>query len=123
MSIKIKLSELHAAAPHFKRVMSERMPVKTAYRLKRLVDRVDSELKSFEKQQNEFIKELGAPDPKNPVMISIQDPEKMVEFGKRMDELGSLEITIDRDHIKLEDLGNINVSPIEMSALSKFIEE
>lgn len=117
--IKVKLSDLVSSVEQLKAIQEVKIPIKISYRIKRLIDKVESILKVYNDSRNELVKEFGDIDEKTK-NISVTDPEKLKEFAIKLQELLNEEDEIDFDKIKIEDLGNIT---IEAKNLPTFIFE
>lgn len=124
--MKIKLSELYFARETLKKLFSEAVSVKLAYRLSRISKKVNAEMKLVEEQRNELVKkyadEQSEEDKKKNVPISVS-PSKFDEFRKEFDELLDEEIDIDTYPVELDLLSEFKLSANDMSAIEKFVTE
>lgn len=113
----------HAA---IRKLCSGQFEVKLAYNIKRLGDKIKQAGKKmkwdFEKELQEKFAER---DEKGEIKLDENDPSTLFtvadkdkeEFNKAEKEFGEVEIEIERNHITLANLGNMNWSASELTFL------
>jgi hypothetical protein len=111
--IKIKLSEVINNLENLQNLFKNKLPVKVAYRLKRLSAKLDSELKAYDETKNAMILEIAKDLPDN-TKITSENVEELKEFNKRHAELLAEEIEIDFEQLSVEELGDVVVAPNEL---------
>ena len=128
-TIKLTLRQLLDAQPALQRLSSERLPVKLAYNVARLIKVLQPELDEFMKQRDELIKEHGtkrsttdAEKAQHGDEIIEVMPAQMSMFRKQVDELTTVVVTVDRAPLKL-DADNISISAADLLALEPLLEE
>lgn len=111
--MKIKLSEVVNNLENLQNLFKNKLPVKVAYRLKRLSAKLDSELKTYDETKNALILEIAKDLPDN-TKITKENVEELKEFNKKHAELLDTEVEIDFEPINVEELGDIVVAPNEL---------
>jgi hypothetical protein len=106
--MKVKLLELINSQKELERLGKKQLPVKSAYWIKRITDKVYHELDLFYKQRKEIIEKYQTEEGEKGKKI----PKEYVEKAdKEINELAEIEIEIDINKIKIEDLGEVNIEP------------
>lgn len=116
--IDTTLGVLLTAKPALDRLATQKLPVKTAYRLAKLLKRVSDETRTFEEQRNAWIKELGEPTEDGNVTVKAQH---VPEFVSRVNELTGETVKVDMDPVSLDGLGEL--SAVDALALGPFVVE
>lgn len=119
-TITVTLEQLVNAAPAVQRLCTERLPVKTAYRVARLARAMDPELKAFDTQRGALLKAHGDPIPDAPDMYQIREGEREA-FAALIRELSTEEIALPGPPLALE--GLCDLTPGEILALGPLVEE
>jgi len=124
--MKIKLKELLEVRPSLVKLLSQPMPVKTAYWISKGVNKLNGEFKDFEARRLELVKEMGKPikDKKGKDTGQIQVVAgKMPAFNKKLEQLTDIDIEVDIKPVSLKDLSKADMSPLELASLERFIKE
>jgi len=111
------------------------VPVRTAYRLKKILDQVGRSLELYNKTRTQILEkhcikweeddeEKGAVKGKPKIENSqyVFSPEATKDLAKDLDDLLNIEFVID-DTIKLEDLGDVKVATKTLILLDEVFEE
>lgn len=120
--MKVKVSEIVDSAQTLNKVLNCQIPVKLAYRLKRMADAVKSVLKTFTKERNALVIEYGEPNEKGEVIVKEENKEK---FMSEVDELTSVVVELNAEPIPftlLEEAG-MKLSANDMVILESFISK
>lgn len=117
------MKDLVEAGPAIGRVMETKLPAKVAYRLSRIQSKINSEMRAYTDSRMKSIKELGKEDPVGSGVFQIKDPESIKKFQDQMDELDAVEVKIDREPIKLAELGDVMIDAASLAACERFIIE
>jgi len=123
--IKIKQEELVNIVVGLTDIITQPLPIKAAYWLKKLAGKIEKKAKDFEKARMAIIGKYGKRDDKGQLVIennnyTISDRET---FDKEMFNLRNREIEVEFNEIPLSIFGNANVTPASLIALDKFIDE
>lgn len=129
MPITITLRQLLDAQPALQRLSSEKLPIKLAYNVARLIRVLQPELDDFFKQRNELVLRYGYTRPSTEEEraagqgdeVTEVPKDKMVEFRETIDDVVNEKITIDREPLKLDGFPNTSVADI--LALGPFLAE
>lgn len=127
--IKLTLRELLDAQPALARLATEKMPVKVAYQVARMLKAVQPDVDEFLAQRNKLIKQYGmAREP-----LSAQEREthgaEVIEvmaenldaYRRDIEALTGMDITVDREPLVLTDVERI--TPADLLALGSLIAE
>ncbi len=110
--MQIKLSDIVGNIENIKSLLTCKLPIKIAYKLNKLSNKLDRELIYYSEIKNKLIIELGEKQENGD--IKIVDPVKIKEFEEKHQEILSADVELDFEKIKVEDLGDIVVSPNEL---------
>jgi len=117
----VTLEEILNASEGLKKILSADLPIKLAYRLGKYVKILNKELTNYEERRMDLIKKYGEPND-NGSEYKIK-PENADKVMKDMMELHSIEVDLDVIPIKLSEIENVKLSPIDISNLDKFIKK
>ena len=131
--MKITINEIKGMELGLNTVMGMGLPPKTAYWFKRLMDRVVSELKAFEKKRQGIVVKYAKKDKNGkPMLKKVKKGEQaeydvskedMAKLRNEFDELINKEFEIPFTPIKLEAFGDTRIRPDTLYKLGKLIEE
>jgi len=127
----MKLSHLSSDAfkTALNKLLSAPLPPKTAFKLKKLTQQLEGDLKIFEDTRNSIVMEFCQKDEEgNPVQnengtVNL-DMEKVAEWQPKINELMSLETTFEIPKVSLDDLGDkVELSAADLFTLGDLITE
>lgn len=124
--MKIKLHELQLLAQGITSILEEKLPAKAAYWLARNGDKLDSELKAFEKTRIATLEKHCKRDKDGKSIITKDNQYKLKdakEFDTEMRKLLEEEIEVDLKTISLESLDDVKLKTRDMIRLQKIIKE
>lgn len=122
----MKLGEVRITLEGLKKIVNKELPIRTAYRLTKIMKAINDEFTSLEEARGKLIKKFakepedGSKGPQGEIKV---DPEKQDEFYKEFVVLLEEEIDLDINLISIEDLGDISLSPADMFGLQIILEE
>jgi hypothetical protein len=118
--MKTSFKELKEAQPALLRILSAPMDVKLAYRLSKIVNKVDSQFKAIEKQRRELVDKYGE---KKDDATRVPD-KRMPEFEKDWNSFMEKEFDLDIQLMPWEviEISGVKLSPMDISLLEKFID-
>ena len=117
--MKLTLKKLISVKPSMKKLLNQDLPIKISYNLSKLISELNEEYTLFEeKKQLLFIKYGEEKENK----ISIKQ-ENVKTFTKDIGDLLDIEVEIEVTKVKLNDLGDIKLSPLDMLNLDILIEK
>jgi hypothetical protein len=120
--MKLTNGEILAARESFHKLFELKWPVKVSYKLARLGAELNEQLKLIEDVRNSLIKQHGAPNEKGQFQIKNTDPG-WESYVQEWTELLNQETEVPLEgKIKLPDSGYVNIEPVVLMNLEKFIE-
>lgn len=133
MSIKVKYSDINNSAFNQALIKLSKETgftnFKASYNVARILRQITSEINIARELHGNWSKEYFlkdeegkfVPEPKSQFMFKIQ-PEKEQEFYTKWKDFLATEVEIKSDVIKLDDLGNVKISPEDIVALTPIME-
>jgi len=119
--IKVKLGTLKNAENSLRTILTAPMPIATSYKLSKVMDKIGEELTRLETTRVELVQKHGeANDSGN---LQVTDPDKLQEFHKEYSDLLEAEVSLEIEPIKVTDLGNVQLSAVDIKHLQSFITE
>lgn len=127
------LKVLANAEPALRRLAAQKVSVKPAYHIARLLDVVRGETAEFHKQHDELVRRLGKERPLTSdeqktigtgvtSMIEVT-PDNREEFAKKLAELEAIEVTIDKWLMTIDLLEGFAVSADDIASLGPLVLE
>ena len=116
--MRIKLLDIVSNIENLKQLQEIKLPVKVSYRLMRLMNKFQSELETYEVKRTQLVKEFG--DINKDGLLQVTNPKKLAEFNIQFQELLKIEVDVEFNKIKIDELGDIKV---ESKLLIDFIFE
>lgn len=126
--MKITIYQLISTLNIEKELLTQKLPIRTAYNLSKIFARAREELEFYQEKFKEIITQYGEKDEKGNLIflenenISIQK-DKIEECQKEITDLQNLELEIPNYSISLDSLETIKISLDEISVLLPFICE
>lgn len=127
--MELKMSELNQVYNSFSKLTNQRFPVKTSYKLAKLISSLEIERALFQNQFQLLIEhyaekdETGAPKQTEDKESIIIKKDCLELFEQEYKELLDLPITVPDITFSLEEFGAYDFTPIEIYAIQKFIVE
>jgi hypothetical protein len=118
----LKLLTLINAKPALDVLVAAKLPVKTAWKLARLLPKIDAELKAFDTARVSLAKEHGklAEDGQQ---YLFETPEAIAAMNAGLDAIVQEDIDLACPKFKVEDLGDIEMTAGQLAALDFLLEE
>ncbi|WP_337872886.1 hypothetical protein [Ignavibacterium sp.] len=120
--MKIKLKYIVENTEPIANLLKLELPVKTAYKLAKLSNTIQSELREFEQLRNNLIKKYGKQSG-DEIKIEPTDKETFGKFSSEITELLETEIEINYTPINIDELGSIKLSAYDIGKLLPFFEQ
>ena len=118
----LTLKQLLEAQPALQRLGNEKLPVKVAYNVARLLKDLQVELDEFHRQRGVLVDRFGTKRVSTDAERPVHGPEvievltdKMADFRKEIDDLVSVVVTINREPLSLE--GIPDITPADLIVL------
>jgi len=107
--MKVKLKDILETTQVFQKLVEVDFPVAISYRLRRLVDKLNPIIASYNVKRDELIKKYGTKTKDG--VYTVKDKDKLIKFREQEEILGNLEEDIEFTPISISDLGDIKISP------------
>ena len=127
--MKKTIGQLVEAQEAIKALMGQVLPLSVSYSVSECFRLIEPKAKFFEEKRTELFRMYGTPDAKDPNNLVIP-PEKMQEFGAKLNELFSLEVSLDLLEIDVEEIlkmeekdQKINIAPVHLLIIKKLFEK
>lgn len=118
--MKITLGELLNGKPALEKLVNLEISIKTAYKLSRIINKLNNELQNFEDQRQKLVSKYGEPEENGNVIVT---QENMEAFSNELNELINLEIELAYEPVSLEELGDVKMRASELMLIDKFVTE
>ena len=112
--VEFELNELVIGKDSLVKLLQADLPVKKAYKLGKIVKKVEEELKHFEEQRQSLLKKYGEPIENN--QVKINDVERWNEDFK---ELISEKVELEIVKFTLDELEKAKLSAVDLNNLNK----
>lgn len=113
----------------YENIKNMKFPLKTAYKLNKLITQVNNEISFYQQKFSEIINEFGKRD-ENGEFIYSQDGSsieivegRQTECQEKVNELQNLEAEIQDIFFTIDELDGLNLTLYEMNCLLPFIKE
>lgn len=116
----MKMSDLIKAQDAFKKLAAQDLSLKTLYKIFKLLDEVEAQLKFYESQRMKLLGKYCRYESGTYAPI----PECETEFNEKVSELMNLELGMDEENlpIRMSETEEVKLSFSDLYALKKFIE-
>lgn len=127
--MQLKMQDILGFTAFYDTVKSQKLSMKTAYRLAQLAKAVDGELQFYREKLQTIVQEFGEMD-ENGQPVPTADgngiklrPGTEAECFIAMKELQEIEVTLPDIKFHIEDFGDVELSTAEIGTVLPFIEE
>lgn len=126
--INVTLNDILNSSETFREISTKSVPVKTAFRIARLIRELDKENVTFDESRRKIIEKYAERDENGGMKQTdegnvILQQDKINECNSEMLDLLNTEIEINVDKLHVDDLGDIELTPAQTLSLEAFIEE
>ena len=119
--MKLTNLEIFNAKEPLRKLLEEKLPVKSSYGLAKLASKLDPQLGVIEKVRQGLIQTYGEKDPDNPQQIKVSSQsEGFPKFAEEYGELMAKEVEIVIEVVALPD--TLEVDAATLMALQKFVK-
>ena len=121
----MKILEIVNSIESFNKLLEQKLPAKTSYKIARLVVALNPEVDTYSKTRDAKLKEFGTPvlDEEGKVTDKFSfEGENKTKFIEEMTAVENTELKLDIPEITIDDLGDINIEPKYLSALTWLIK-
>ena len=125
--INLKMNDLLNATETLQKLSQKELKAKLALQISRILKEGEREIQNFNEVRTNLINKYGEKDSEGQLVTDENDnckiPNDQVDnFSKELNELVNMDIEINANKVKLDDLENIDFTPADMFALEPFIE-
>ena len=127
--MQLKMQQLLGFSDFYEAVKSEKISMKTAYRLSQLASAIDKELQFYREKLKEILDKYGEKDEKGGFVPTTDGegfklrPGTDYDCFKDMQELQEIEVELPDIKFNIDDFGNAELSAAVIGAIVPFIEE
>jgi hypothetical protein len=114
--MKFQLGEIRQMKDPMIGLLDKDLPIKSAWKLNKLVKAFDKELAEIEEFRVGLVKKLGTEDEEGNMLVP---DEKMEQFVEEFNDLLMSEIEVEFEALDIETLGDIQISAKELLPLDK----
>ena len=114
--MKVSIREIYASRTSLGKLAQAQLPVKLSYDLAKLLKKLNDEYTLIEDQRVALVKKHG--EEIDGGEFTIANDEQKENFLNEFNELLDNDIEVDFEKINVDQLGNISISPNELSSLS-----
>lgn len=115
--MKMTLGDLIAIRADLNKLFECDMPIKTSWALSKFIKQLEDQYADFETNRVKLVKKH------TPEGVSRVPEDKLDEFQGELQKLLDVELEVEVPKIKIEELGDVNISPIALSKMSFLFEE
>jgi len=124
--ITIKISDLLNSTDALSKLAKINLKARPAFYASKLIKAADAEIQEFNDTRLNLIKKYGEKDENGELITDDKGnckimPDSVSTFQQELKELIDVEIELNVDKIKIEDIENIELTPEDMTILEKFI--
>lgn len=126
--MKIKLGEIKTIIEGMQEIAEKNMPATFSYWITKTIPILINEFKTVEKSRNDLcLRHCNKDDEGKPITKKddnnqdVYDIINMIDFNKELSELMNEEIEVKFTPITIDRLSNVDISPITLIKLNKFI--
>lgn len=118
--MKVKLEKMVLAVEPLQRLFEEPMPIRTTFRLKKVMQELESNLKIYDESRTTLLKKYG--DVQEDTSYKIK-PDKQEVLEKEHKDLLDSEVSFGFQPLSSEDIGDIKITPRDLLLLDWLIIE
>jgi len=127
--LKLKLGELSTIIGSLNKLIDKEISIKTSYKLSKLTRNLMNEYKLYEDNRVKLINKYAEKDEIGNVKINKEDNTIIIldvnrdKFNNEFVELINIDIEIEFEKIRLDDLGDVMISPRDLLNLDFLFED
>lgn len=125
--ITVTLEQLLNSSDGLKQLSQKQLKARSAYIVSKLLKNAETELTTFNEARINLINKYGEKDEKDELIKDDKDnvhllPEHINDFNNELQELLNTSIELNNNKINIDDIGDVEFTPVEMTQLEPFIE-
>jgi len=118
--MNVQVGKVVASVEALQRLVAEKVPALTAFKLARITRQVETVIGDFEKARIGLVKQYGEPQEDGSATVK---PENIPAFQAEFSQLIESEVALEFEPVKLESLGDIQLTTADMLALDYMLAE
>lgn len=123
----MKLYQIESIYQSLTKLLTKELPIKTSYKLSKLGKQVFEEFKTFQEIREKMINKYADRDEEDNIIdidgkVTILS-DNIDKFNKEINELMDIDISFNFEGVSIEELGEIEISGIDLLNLEDFIVE
>lgn len=125
--ITVTVNDVVSSINTFKAIAAQQLPIKAAYGIARLIKEIDRENETFVSARQALIDKYGQRDEEGNLIsedgnLYIQK-DKIQVFKEELQELLDSEIELNAEKISVENLGDVQLTSLQVSEILAFIKD
>lgn len=125
--IKIKMSDLLNSTEVLQKLAQKELKARMALAIARVLKEAEREMTNFNEVRMNLIKKYGEKDENGELITDDKGNCKILQegletFTKELNDLVEMEVEINANKLKLDDLETLDFTPSEMAGLEAFID-
>jgi len=125
--IQVTLNDILNNVQIFREISMKALPIKTAFRVARLIRELDKESATFDESRRIIIEKYAERDENGEMKQTeegniILQQDKITECNNELNDLLNTEIEINADKLNLDDMGDIELTPAQVYNIEAFVE-
>ena len=129
-TVTVELGKIINSQQALSDLVRQKLPIKTSYWLSRNSKLLAKEVETLDALRSNLLEEHGEKDADGKFVILegganqiVLKPSMREEFWKQFNDLLSCKVEVKLKIVKLEQLGNIEIAPLDLTVLDYMIEE
>lgn len=116
----ITIAQIKNAEPVLTKLFNEKLPVKISFRINKIINSITKDLENFETFRMKLFEKYGEIQNDSTRMIK---PEHQEAFLQEINSLLREEVELPDVKLGLEELGDIQITPAELSAFAPWLTD
>lgn len=123
----ITLSQVIDSQQSLHKLSNMRLPIGVAYKISKLINKLQPDLRIYEEQRAKLVKDLGEQTDKEKDLWTIK-PENTAKFTEEIKKLQEIEVNLNfgegkgLEKVKVDELGDVEVEPNDLVSLDWLFE-
>lgn len=125
--IEVQVKDIVNSAEIFSTLSQKKLNMRMAYQLAKIIKEVQKEFELFQETRMKLINEYAERDEDGQLKVDENNnftipKEKIQDFQKELNELLETQVELQINKINLDELENVEFTPMELIKIEKFIE-
>lgn len=125
--IQVTLNDILNNVQIFREISTMTLPIKTAFRVARLIRELDKESATFDESRRIIIEKYAERDENGEMKQTeegniILQQDRIMECNNELNDLLNTEIEINADKLNLDEMGDIELTPAQVYNIEAFVE-